>query len=372
MSRSPRSPFPFVPLDTAELHVEAEGTWGRLLADLASARKEILFESYILVDGDAAEAILDAMKVASARSARICILVDGAGSHALSHALRARLETFAEVRLFHPLSLTGLFLDFRKRIMTRTHRRIVVIDREVAWTGGMGFSDSWWWQGLPPFRETMLRLTGPVVSQLHTAFHQLWSGEELPPTVQQRPAHVDELRLLPQRAIALSCFRRGLRQRIGQAKRRAWLATAYFIPPRRLRRALRVAARRGVDVRLLLPGPKLHDHPAVRLASRRYYAQLLRAGVRIFEYQPSFQHSKAGLFDEEWSLIGTPNLDRWSFLSNHEIAIESRIPTLADDLEAAFESDFQQSREITLEMWRARSLWSRFLESFFGIFDNAF
>jgi phosphatidylserine/phosphatidylglycerophosphate/cardiolipin synthase-like enzyme len=374
MSRSLRAPFPFVPLDTTELHIEATSTWKRLLEDIAAAREEVLFETYILVDGSAADALLEAFESAANNGARICVVADGAGSHAMTQALRERLEAVAEFHLFHPLRWTEVFLNFRKRIMTRTHRRIVLLDQTVAWTGGLAVADAWWPIGNTPYRETMLRVTGPVVAQFHSAFLSLWLGKAKPlPALQsQRPARNHEQRLLPQKAIALSCFRRTLRYRIAKSQQRAWIATAYFIPPLRLRRAMRFAAARGVDVRLLLPGPNLHDHPAVRLASRRYYAKLLKNGVRLFEYQPSFQHSKAALFDDDWTIIGTPNLDRWSYLWNHEVAVDSKHEKLAQELGAAFEDDFESCREITLEMWKARSLWSRFQESFFGIFDQAF
>jgi len=361
-------------LGSTELHTEASSTWKRLLDDIAGARSEVLFENYILVDGEAADALIAAFEAAAKNGASIKVIADGAGSHAMTDDLRDRLCEVSEFKVFHPLRWTDLFLNFRKRIMTRTHRRIILVDDKIAWTGGMAVADSWWTSAEAPYRETMVRLEGPIVEQFHTAFMSLWRDKHgaLPPARPQRPARNDEQRLLPQKAIALSCFRRTLRSRIGKSKHRAWIATAYFIPPMRLRRALRSAAERGVDVRLLLPGPKLHDHPAVRLASRRYYANLLKSGVRLFEFQPSFQHAKAALFDDDRTLIGTPNLDRWSYLSNHEVAVDSNNQALTSELSAAFESDFGMCREITLEMWKARPLWSRFQESFFGIFDNAF
>lgn len=374
MSRSLRVPFPFVPLENTELHIEASSTWKRLLEDIAAAKQEVLFETYIFVDGEAADALLRAFDSAKANGAQIFVMVDGAGSHAMTPTLRARLQAVSNFHVFHPLRWTDLFLNFRKRIMTRTHRRIFSIDGAVAWTGGLAICDAWWPEGNMPYRETMLRVTGSVVEQFRTAFFSLWGSKPkpLPAVATQRPARSGEQRLLPQKAIALSCFRKTLRYRIAKAQNRAWIATAYFIPPLRLRRAMRFAVARGVDVRLLLPGPNLHDHPAVRMASRRYYAKLLKNGVRLFEYQPSFQHAKAAVFDHEWTIIGTPNLDRWSYLSNHEVAVDSKHAPLARELGNAFEADFEACREITLEMWKARSLGSRFQELFFGIFDQAF
>lgn len=372
MSRSLRNPFPFVPLGTLELHTEAISTWQRMLGDIAAAREEVLFENYILVDGVAADALITAFESAAANGAKVRVMVDGAGSHAMTQKLRERLEQVAEFQCFHPLRWTDLFLSFRSRIMTRTHRRIVLVDRKVVWTGGLAVEDAWWHEVEFPYRETMVRLTGEIVEQFHTIFEVLWAGEPLPTPENQRPARQDEHRVLPQKAIAMSCFRKTLYYHLGKARKRVWIATAYFIPPRRLRRALRFAAQRGVDVRLVLPGPKLHDHPAVRMASRRYYAQLLRNGIRLFEYQPSFQHAKAALFDEDWTLLGTPNLDRWSNLWNHEVAVDTLNKPLADELANAFRRDFESCREITFDMWKARPLKSRIQEDFFGIFDQAF
>jgi phosphatidylserine/phosphatidylglycerophosphate/cardiolipin synthase-like enzyme len=124
-------------------------------------------------------------------------------------------------------------------------------------------------------------------------------------------------------------------------------------------------------VRLLLPGLK-HDHHAVWFAGRRYYGALLRAGARIWEYQPRFMHAKAALFDEEWSLVGSPNLDRWSSFITHELAAEARCKALTAQLAGQFEEDLAESREITYEEWRARPLLSRLCEHFFGMFDQAF
>jgi phosphatidylserine/phosphatidylglycerophosphate/cardiolipin synthase-like enzyme len=361
-----------VPLGTTELYTEAAATWQRLLADIAAASEEILFENYILVDGAAADALVEAFRSAKANGAKIRLLIDGAGSYAMTSALRARLTPLVEFRCFHPLGWSGLLHGFRRHIMTRTHRRIVLIDDKLVWTGGLAVADGWWHESDAPYREAMLRIDGPVVAQFRIAFESLWNEESLPAAKRQRPGHKGEQRVLPQKAIALSCFRRTMRYRLGKAQRRAWISTAYFIPPIRLRRALRTAAQRGVDVRLMLPGPNRHDHPAVRLASRRYYAQLLRNGVRLFEYLPSFQHAKTALFDDEWSVIGTPNLDRWSNMWNHEIAVDNLHLPLAQELEASFERDFARCREITFEMWKARPLWNRFQEHFFGIFDQAF
>ncbi|MDA1114613.1 MAG: phospholipase D-like domain-containing protein [Planctomycetota bacterium] len=374
MPRSHRSPFPYVPLGPTELHMNAVETWDRLLTDIANAREEVLFETYILVDGAAADALLTAFRQAKANGASIRLMIDGAGSHELSSELREQLEAIAEVQIYHPLRWKTLFFQFRSHFMQRTHRRLVIVDRMVLWTGGLSVEDLWWKEASAPFLEAMVRCCGSVVAQARVAFESLWVGTpemELTPKG-QRGIQADQIRILPQRAPQLSCFRYSLLHRIGGAHQRIWISTAYFIPPRRLRRALTHSANRGLDVRLLLPGAKMHDHPAVRFASRRYYAHLLRHGVKIYEYQTSFQHSKACLIDDHLCIIGSPNIDRWSNFWNHEVAVEMHATEINQSLAGNFEKAFAESLCYSHTAWKLRPLWSRFLEYFFGIFDKAF
>ncbi len=356
----------------ATLYTEPGPTWDTLLSDIASARQEVLLENYILLDGVAAEALLQALRQAQQQGAAIRIHVDGAGSYEMSDQLRQQLAAIGTLRIYHPLRWRSLFFEFRSRFMQRTHRRFILIDQCIGWTGGMAIEDPWWKESEQPFRDTMIRLQGQVVVQMRTTFFTLWEQKPSLHPKRQRPVQPNQIRVIPHRARRLSCFRKTLLHRIGRAQNRAWMATAYFIPPRRLRRALIRAAQRGVDVRLLLPGPHLHDHPSVRFASRRYYAQLLRHGVKIYEYQPSFQHAKTFLFDQDYCMVGTPNLDRWSFLWNHEVAVDMHHAGIYQQLQNDFEKGFQQSLAITLQGWKSRPLWSRFLEYFFGIFDRAF
>lgn len=370
MSRSLRSPFPYVPLGPTELFTEPGPTWERMLADIAAAKEEVLLENYIVLDGAAVDALLDALTEARNRGASIRLLIDGAGSYQMSAKLRARLQEIGAVHIYHPLRLTSLLFRFRSRFMMRTHRRLVIVDRVVAWTGGMAVEDPWWHAAEAPFRETMIRFCGPAVGQAHQAFESLWDGDAEIPLEKQRAMQPQQVRVMAQRARQVSLLGHTLLARIGQARERIWIETAYFIPTRRLRRAFIHAAERGVDVRLLLPGPKLHDHPSVRFASRRYYAQLLRHGVKIYEYQPSFQHSKTAIFDDHLAIVGTPNLDRWSFLWNHEIALDMHATEIVAGLTESFQRGFRHSLHITREKWKARPLWSRFLEYFFGIFDK--
>jgi phosphatidylserine/phosphatidylglycerophosphate/cardiolipin synthase-like enzyme len=159
-----------------------------------------------------------------------------------------------------------------------------------------------------------------------------------------------------------------LLNRIRRAEQCIWLASAYFIPSGKIRRALRRASFQGKDVRLLLPGP-VTDHPAVRHASRRYYARLLRHGVRIFEYQKSFMHSKVVLIDN-WCTIGSSNMDRWNFRWNLEANQEVEDPSLAKDVQEMLLNDFAHSEEIHYSDWLGRSRLQRLNEWLWGQIDR--
>jgi len=155
---------------------------------------------------------------------------------------------------------------------------------------------------------------------------------------------------------------------LNTSKKRIWLATPYFLPTWKVRRALRRAAARGVDVRLLLTGPRT-DHPSVRYAGHRYYPRLLKAGVNIFEYQPCFLHLKMVLVDD-WVSIGSCNFDHWNLRFNLEANLEAMDPALTLAVAGSFERDFLVSTEVSLETWQARPLWSRIKQRVWGWVDR--
>ena len=161
---------------------------------------------------------------------------------------------------------------------------------------------------------------------------------------------------------------RSLVRALNSGQKRIWLATPYFLPTWSVRRSLRRAASRGIDVRLLLTGPRT-DHPSVRYAGHRYYPRLLRSGVRIFEYQPCFLHLKMVLVDD-WVSVGSCNFDHWNLRFNLEANIEALDPSLTVAVATSFERDFAQSLEVDLEHWNARPLWRRVKQRVWGWMDR--
>lgn len=352
-----------------ELLVDGRRFFPDMVDSILAARHYVLLEMYLFESGPVAERFMDALIVACGRGVRVYLLLDAFGSFYLRRRDRLQMEA-AGVRL----AFYNTLHPFRwRRNLFRNHRKLLLVDGCVAYTGGAGITDRFDPAVEPElyWHEIMVKIHGPCVADWQTLFAETWrrwSGTSLDvvtPPPPERMAHG-----LPGRvavhghAVFPSEIMRSYLRHIGRARDRVWLATAYFIPPWKLRRALRRAARRGVDVRLLLPGPH-SDHPAVRHMGSRYYERLLRDGVRIFEYQPRFIHAKALLCDR-WLSIGSSNADRWNYRWNLEANQELRDGPLPEEIQALFEEDFAHSAEFDYAHWQRRSWWRRAREWFWG------
>jgi len=334
-----------------------------------SASESVLLEMYLVRSGAVMTRFIDALTAAVRRGARVCLLFDDFGAQGLSRAdQRWLLESGAELRLFNPLSL-------RKRLanLLRDHRKLLITDGRTAFVGGAGLTDDFLGGPRGPWREVMVRIEGPVVADWHRAFARSWrrTGAELAvPAPVSGAARADGAagRLALSEARQHSVLANGVLRRIDGARTRAWISSAYFVPARRFRKALRRAARRGVDVRLLLPGART-DHPWVRQASRRFYDRMLRNDVQIFEYQPSMLHAKVFLCDD-WVSVGSSNLDRWSFRWNLEANQEVADVRFANVTAALFAKDFSVSRPISRRSWRHRAWLDRLREKIAGALDR--
>jgi len=367
------APFPFVSTDDLSLLAEPEETWGALLEDLSKARETILFESFIFVDGEAADAVVTILCDRASAGVHVHLHVDGYGSIALSRELERKLvKAGVVVRRFNNprLKLVAVLGIFRYH--RRSHRRIVTIDGNIGWVGGLAIDDRWWPRNdSMTTRDAMLRIQGQLVSQLEKAFWHFWdSHHRSMPARPIEPAKLGEARVVPHHPFLARRFRSVLHHRILSSKHRIWLATPYFIPKGRLRRALCHSAQRGIDVRLYLPGPRYHDHPLVRVAAHRHYGKLLEAGVKIFEFRPTFLHGKIAMFDSDWTVIGSANLDRLSFFHNYELLVEAKNTALANQTYEEFCQIGRHGDEISLSEWNCRPLWGRILERICGLFDR--
>ncbi|MDE2049928.1 MAG: phosphatidylserine/phosphatidylglycerophosphate/cardiolipin synthase family protein [Gammaproteobacteria bacterium] len=358
-----------------QLLTESDRIFRRMLEAMEGARESVLLEMYLVESGTVARRFIDALAGCAQRGVRVHVLFDAFGSLGLRAADRRRLASSgAHLTFFNPLS-------WRKRLQNclRDHRKLLVIDGALAFVGGVGLADEFidGRRGRRAWRDLMLEISGPVVSDWQNAFACNWSRSGGSPAVPEvTPESPDEPsiavgalgRLALSEAAHRSILANDVVRRINGALRRAWIMSAYFVPSRRFRKALRRAARRGVDVRLLVPGPKT-DHPWVRHAARRFYGKLLRNGVRIFEYQPRVLHGKMALCDD-WLSVGSSNLDRWSFRWNLEANQEIESAALAAQAAAIFAADCLESQELSRRHWRRRAVLDRLRESIAGALDR--
>lgn len=358
-----------------DLLAASDGIFRRMLEAIAAARESVLLEMYLVDSGTVARRFIDELGACARRGVRVHVLFDAFGSLGLRAADRRRLtDSGVHLVFFNPLS-------WRKRLQNclRDHRKLLVIDGTLAFVGGVGLADEFidGKRGRLAWRDLMLEISGPVVSDWQTAFARNWSRSGGSPEVSEAtPECPDEAsiaagalgRLALSEAGHRSILANDVVKRINGALRRAWIMSAYFVPSRRFRKALRRAARRGVDVRLLVPGPKT-DHPWVRHAARRFYGKLLRSGVRIFEYQPRVLHGKMTLCDD-WVSLGSSNLDRWSFRWNLEANQEIASGAFAAQAGAVFVADCNESHELSRHHWRRRAVLDRLRESIAGTLDR--
>jgi len=351
-----------------EFHLLVDGDrfYPAMLQAIEQARHYILMEMYLVESGRVADRFCAAFSAAAQRGVCVQLLLDAFGARRFSRRDRERLlQSGVQLASFNPLTLRHL-----KRNLMRTHRKFLLADATVAYVGGSGIAD--FFSGPHAWRETMVAAYGPVVHDWHALFAanwQRWSGQATPAPlpVPARDADITGRVVWTATGTTRLEIKRNLINRVRRAGSRAWLASAYFVPSRKVRRVLRRAAVRGVDARLLLPGP-VTDHPAVRFASRRFYARLLRHGVRIFEYQHRFTHTKLALVDD-WCSIGSSNMDRWNLRWNLEANQEILDRGFAAEASRMLQADFAHSLEIHYPEWQRRSLLHRCREWLWGKLD---
>lgn len=353
--------YPWRKGNSHRLTVNGEHFFPELLEHLQQAREQIDIEMYLVTSGRVTARLIQVLVAAVERGVRVRCLFDAVGSRELVEAERAQLrDAGVDLRFYNPLNWR-----FGSRNFHRDHRKIVLVDRCKVMVGGMGLTDPFCQadaRGQTEWHEQMLLVEGPVVADWQDLFDREWQRAELPPAGKRvhlrrkisvppapqgdsghgRVAYIDSRHGKE----VLNCLLAAVRQ----ADTRVWLATPYFLPAWRIRRALQRAARRGVDVRLLLCGQRI-DHPQVRYAGQRFYSRLLKSGVRIYEYQPRFLHLKTALVDQ-WVSLGSCNFDHWTLHWNLEANHQALDAGLTADVSASFETDFAESMEWTLEQWR--------------------
>jgi len=346
-----------------------------MLSAIASAKQQILLEMYWFGSDTIGRKFAAALRAAAERGVEVAIIFDAVGSVGASAEMFAELtRAGARVIEFNPIAPWKR--RFRlSRLTRRDHRKILVIDGNIGFTGGINIADYWLPldEGGAGWRDDMVRIEGPAVAGLSDCFVRVWArlrGRKLrvPDALLQPPAsgnvrrpRMPAVRVLGQRFLRTQReISRAYLHYLRRAERRIFIANSYFVPDGRVLRALAKAARRGVDVRIIVPGQS--DVDIVRHASRAVWGRLLRAGVRIFEWDESVLHAKTAVVDGLWSTIGTFNFDYMSLRMNLEVNVSVLDPRFAERLEASFLQDFELCREVLAADFRFRPLGQRLLE----------
>ncbi len=348
-----------------ELALNGDGTYERLWQDLRSATRSITLQLYYGSPGKTADTMHGILLDRAAAGVRIFVLYDGFGTPDISSERVNRLRRAGiRVEPFRPLRISALHLA-----QNRSHARGIVIDGQIGWTGGFGVDDKWLGDGRTggSWRETNVRFEGPAVTQLQAAFATAWT-EATGVLFTGRAAsisHADGVTaaglLYATPTLGSTAAERFLAASISGTRQTLFITNAYFAPDENMVGLLIAAARRGVDVRLLTAGPRTDVH-TVRFAGRALYERLLKAGVRIYEWQPTALHAKTFVADGRWSTIGSMNFDNRSLALNDETTLMILDDEIGKRMQRLFNDDLRDSEEITLDRFRQRSWLERPLE----------
>jgi cardiolipin synthase len=358
--------FPIFQGGEVELLQNGDAFFPAMLNAIRSAQDTINFEVYIFEPDEIGKQFIDAFKERARAGVEVRLLLDGFGGMKMTKRYRDDLEQ-AGVRVsrFRPFSLRSLV-----RFYKRTHRRAVVIDGRIGFTGGAAVSAKWKGnvRNEHEWRDSMTRVTGPIVAGIQSAFAGNWvyccgeviAGPRFFPRLDRGDGPCS-LSVVSSPSDALQPIRLLFWLSFINARKRLWICNSYFIPDHRLRVAVIERCRAGVDVRILVPGNHTDALP-VQAAGRSYYEELLAAGVRIFEYQPAMMHAKTVVVDGTWSVVGSANLDERSMELNEENVLGIADRDFARSVEKGVEADLARSREIHLEEWRKRPIHKKIFE----------
>lgn len=334
-----------------------------MLAAIRSAAQSITFETYIYWSGDIGREISEALSERARAGVPVRVTIDWAGSVKLDQELVDQMTAAGvEIERYRPLRWYNL-----GRLNNRTHRKLLIVDGRVAFTGGVGIADQWSGQAQDPehWRDSHFRVEGPAVAQFQAAFNDNWmkmtgrvlGGEAFFPSLDSTGAMQAQLFIASPAGGSESMHLMYL-MAVASAAHTIDLAAAYFVPDALLIEALIEARRRGVRVRLLLPGPHL-DSESVRIASKRTWGPLLREGVEIHLYQPTMYHTKMLIADIEFVSVGSTNFDYRSFRLNDEASLNVYDVGFAMRMTAAFEADLRNATPYSFAMWEGRPLRQR-------------
>ena len=351
-----------------ELLVNGDQIFPAILETIAAAERTLNLETYVYWRGDVTARVADAICERARAGVRCNVLLDALGSAIMESEQVDRMEEAGvRVRRFRPIRPYTL-----RRLANRSHRRVLVADGKVGMTGGVGIAEEWTGDAEDPdhWRDTHVRIHGPVVRSLQGAFAEHWleatgevlSGESYVPHLDERRGGGPMQLIRSKSGVGDTNVESLYYLAIASAQRSIDLTAAYFVPRPAFTEALTDAAERGVRLRILVPGPHI-DKEFVRTAGHDAYAELLAAGARIFEYQPTMLHAKSMVVDGAWSSVGTVNFDNRSFQLHDEVTLGVWDEEFAGLLTEQFERDLERSEEIDRDRWASRGLRPRLAEA---------
>jgi cardiolipin synthase A/B len=338
-----------------------------MLAAIRGAQKTINLEFYIYWDGEVGRTFAEVLAERARAGVQVKVILDAVGSMTMSGSLIEFMSRNGiDVEWYHPLRWYTL-----SRFNHRTHRKLLIVDGCIGFSGGAGIADAWLGDAdsRVHWRETMIRIEGPVVTQMQSAFMDNWiksrgellTGLDYFPTIEPAGTHVAQV-IKSSPSEGSSTVKLLYIISVVSAVKSIYISNAYFIPDRDTLRALEGAVRRGVDVRVIVPGD-FNDVPVVRQASRWHYDMLLRHGIRIFEYKPTMMHAKTMVVDGLWTTIGSSNFDDRSFRLNDEVNVNVYDAGIAGQMQEMFFEDLAQCEEISLRKWFRRSWFDKLKET---------
>jgi cardiolipin synthase len=365
---------PLIPGNRVDTLVNGDRIFPSMLEAIRSARKTITFETYIYWSGDVGKAFADALSERARAGVKVHILVDWVGSQKMQDSyLEEMTAAGVEIRKYHEPRWYNI-----NKLNNRTHRKILVIDGRVGFTGGVGIADEWSGdaQDANHWRDTHYRVEGPAAAQMQAAFVDNWTkvsgvvlhGSDYFPEIQAAGDLPAQMFISSVEGGAESMHLMYLLS-IAAARRTIDLSMAYFVPDPLASAAIVAALKRGVRVRVIVPG-KNTDVALVRSAGRATWGPFLQAGAQIHEYEPTMYHCKVLVVDGEWVSVGSTNFDTRSFRLNDEANLNVLDRGFAARQVADFEKDLARSRRVSYEEWASRPWTAKVMDRFLAIFNS--
>lgn len=346
-----------------EVLQNGDGFFTPLFRDIAAARRSVHVEMYIWWDGKLARDLAALLATKARQGVEVRLLVDGSGGRQVSKVEDLLKEAGVSVEKFHPVRISNL-----GRLNNRDHRKIIVIDGRIGYVGGHGIGDQWTGNGQDKehWRDTGLRVEGPVVNRLQAAFCENWieeTGEILAgETYFPKPSPAGSIAThvaYTSSSGSVSSVQLLYYLAIEGAQREVIIQNPYLLPENEAIEALERAVQRGVKVWIMVPSTTATDSPLVQHASHHRFGNLLKRGIRIWEHDKTLIHQKVMIVDGVWSCVGSTNFDARSFELNDEISVAVIDPATAAQLRAAFAADLRHARERQFQEWQNRSLWHK-------------